>query len=89
MGSTTVELTITQAMLDAAKRAGACSNRIQQYRAGMSIYEATVSDIVWAEHNDIIPAGTWVYGYGYGDGYGYGYGHGYGDGYGYGHGHGD
>jgi len=92
------KLKITQRHLDAARKAGACRDRLDVFSVGMDVTELRQDDVVWLEANaPSLIAGAesdinlplWAVARdGYGDGYGYGYGDGYGYGYGDGYGSG-
>lgn len=94
-----MELTISQDHLDVARKAAACPDALERYRAGMPVADVTQADLIWFAHHvqpDVLVNGqripVWALSAsGYGDGYGSGYGYGYGDGsgYGYGSGYGD
>ena len=89
---------IEQGYLDILKSAGACSDRLELYSAGMDVSEIAFGDALWVE--DTVPwlvadfeVPLWAmvvpgYGDGHGNGSGYGSGYGYGDGSGYGKGNG-
>lgn len=83
---------IEQWMIDDARKAGACHEGLERYKAGDDISVLRFADAVWIEDNCpkiiAVTGELWCrckngYGDGYGDGYGYGYGYGdgYGDGY--------
>ena len=92
-----VDLRITQAHLDAARRAGACKPSLEGYCAGMQIGEVDQEDLLWAtEHLPTVAAQIeeqfgvplWAMadrGCGDGDEHAYGWGDDFGDGDGFGH----
>lgn len=83
---------VQQWMIDAAKKANACS---VNYKVGDSLDSVSRGHILWALSNiknfavkAKLTVQDWWYGYGYGYGYGSSSGSGYSDGSGYGNGYG-